>query len=231
MEMVVDKDENIDYGNWTVPESWNELTLKMFSDIEQYYSDKEKKVDVREVLHLLTDHSIDEIGQLPIEFVNKLLERLIWLQEAPKWDDPTNKVEIDGEQYVVNVKEKLKTGEYIAVDTVLKSDKNNYAAILAILCRKEGEIFDSKFENEILQSRIELWEKQPITKIMPIMNFFLQCFLILRAPSQMSMEIQEAISHIRKDIETSVKNGEHSKHFMKSVMKKLKKLEKCTKSI
>ena len=242
----------IDYGNWTVPSGWNELTLKQFQDIEQYYSDKEKKVDVREVLHLLTDHSIDEIGQLPIEFVNKLLERLIWLQEAPKWDDPTNKVEIDGEQYIVNTKEKLKTGEYIAVDTVLKSDKNNYAAILAILCRKEGEIFDSKFENEILQSRIELWEKQPITKkfeneilqsrielwekqpitkIMPIMNFFLQCFLILRAPSQMSMEIQEAINLIRKDIETSVKNGEHSKHFMKSVMKKLKKLEKCTKSI
>lgn len=221
----------IDYGNWNVPSGWNELTLKQFQDIEEYYSDKEKKVDVREVLHLLTDHSIDEIGQLPIEFVNRLLERLIWLQEAPKWDDPTNKVEIDGEQYVVNIKEKLKTGEYIAVDTVLKSDKNNYAAILAILCRKEGEIFDSKFENEILQSRIELWEKQPITKIMPIMNFFLQCFLILRAPSQMSMEIQEAINLIRKDIETSVKNGEHSKHFMKSVMKKLKKLEKCTKSI
>ena len=221
----------IDYGNWTVPSGWNELTLKQFQDIEQYYSDKENKVDVREVLHLLTDHSIDEIGQLPIEFVNKLLERLIWLQEAPKWDDPTNKAEIDGEQYVVNVKEKLKTGEYIAVDTVLKSDKNNYAAILAILCRKEGEIFDSKFENEILQSRIELWEKQPITKIMPIMNFFLQCFLILRAPSQMSMEIQEAINLIRKDIETSVKNGEHSKHFMKSVMKKLKKLEKSIKSI
>ena len=221
----------IDYGNWTVPSGWNELTLKQFQDIEQYYSDKEKKVDVREVLHLLTDHSIDEIGQLPIEFVNKLLERLIWLQEAPKWDDPTNKVEIDGEQYIVNTKEKLKTGEYIAVDTVLKSDKNNYAAILAILCRKEGEIFDSKFENEILQSRIELWEKQPITKIMPLINFFILCFLILRAPSQMSMEIQEAINLIRKDIETSVKNGEHSKHFMKSVMKKLKKLEKSIKSI
>lgn len=230
MDKLEEKDV-IDYGSWHCPSSWNELTLKQFQDIEQYYSDKEKKVDVREVLHLLTDHSIDEIGQLPIEFVNKLLERLIWLQEAPKWDDPTNKVEIDGEQYIVNVKEKLKTGEYIAVDTVIKSDKNNYAAILAILCRKEGEIFDSKFENEILQSRIELWEKQPITKIMPIMNFFLQCFLISRAPSQMSMEIQEAINLIRKDIEISVKNGEHSKHFMKSVMKKLKKLEKSIKSI
>lgn len=230
MDKLEEKDV-IDYGSWHCPSSWNELTLKQFQDIEEYYSGKEKKVDVREVLHLLTDHSIDEIGQLPIEFVNKLLERLIWLQEAPKWDDPTNKVEIDGEQYIVNTKEKLKTGEYIAVDTVLKSDKNNYAAILAILCRKEGEIFDSKFENEILQSRIELWEKQPITKIMPLINFFLQCFLILRAPSQMSMEIQEAINLIRKDTETSVKNGEHSKHFMKSVMKKLKKLEKCTKSI
>ena len=221
----------IDYGNWNVPSSWNELTLKQFQDIEQYYSDKEKKVDVREVLHLLTDHSIDEIGQLPIEFVNKLLERLIWLQEAPKWDDPTNKVEIDGEQYIVNVKEKLKTGEYIAVDTVLKSDKNNYAAILAILCRKEGEIFDSKFENEVLGDRIQMWEKVGVTKVMPIISFFFELWLVSQKNTQLYSMVEEAISLTRQDIESSHKDGALSKRSMKSAMKKLKKLEKSIKSI
>ena len=172
MEIKVDKDGNIDFGSVVVPKSWDELTLKMFSDIERFYSDKEKPFDVRNVLNIMCGLTVEEISQLPIDFVDKLLNELTWLHESPKWGEPTNKIELDGEKYQVNVQEKLKTGEYIAVDTVLKSDKHNYAAIMAILCRKEGELFDSKFENEVLGDRIQMWEKTPVTKIMPIISFF-----------------------------------------------------------
>ena len=219
----------IDYGSWYCPSSWNELTLKQFQDIEQYYSDKEKKVDVREVLHLLTDHSIDEIGQLPIEFVNKLLERLIWLQEAPKWDDPTNKVEIDGEIYQVNFQEKLKFGEYAAVSMAIKGDKHNYAAMMAILCRKEGEKYDLKFENETLPSRIQFWENQPITKVMPIVSFFLTLWLMLRVPTQLYSEVEEELNNIQQLIENSEKLGRIKKLSMKWQMKKLRKSLKSMK--
>ena len=169
----MDNENVIDLGKWTTPKSWDELTLKQFQAIEEYYSDKDKNFDVREVLELFTDHSKEEISQLPIDFVDKLLNELTWLHESPKWGEPTNKIELDGEKYQVNVQEKLKTGEYIAVDTVLKSDKHNYAAIMAILCRKEGELFDSKFENEILDGRIKLFEQQPMVHIFPLLSFFL----------------------------------------------------------
>lgn len=221
----------IDLGKWTTPKSWDELTLKQFQEIEKYYSDKDKKFDVREVLELFTDHSKEEISQLPIDFVDKLLNELTWLHESPKWDEPTNNIELDGEKYIVNVQEKLKTGEYIAVDTVLKSDKHNYAAILAILCRKEGELFDSKFENEVLGDRIKMWEKVGVTKVMPIVSFFFELWLVSQKSSQLYSMVEEAISLTRKDIENSHKDGALSKRSMKSAMKKLKKLEQSIKSI
>ena len=49
----MDKD-TIDYGEYNIPTDWNQVTLKMFSDIERYYGDKDKKFDAREVLHIFT---------------------------------------------------------------------------------------------------------------------------------------------------------------------------------
>lgn len=227
----MDNENVIDLGKWTTPKSWDELTLKQFQAIEEYYSDKDKKFDVREVLEMFTDHSKEEISQLPIDFVDKLLNELTWLHESPKWGEPTNNIELDGEKYHVNVQEKLKTGEYIAVDTVLKSDKHNYAAIMAILCRKEGELFDSKFENEVLGDRIKMWENTPVTKIMPIISFFFELWLVSQKNTQLYSMVEEAINLTRKDIESSHKDGALSKRSMKSAMKKLKKLEKSIKSI
>ena len=119
--MVIDKDGNIDFQEWTVPTDWNKVTLKMFSDIERYYSDKDKKFDAREVLHIFTNKSIDEINELPVEFVEILMDKLSFIQDSPKEKEPSNKIKIDGEEYIINVMEKLKTGEFIAVDSVLKS--------------------------------------------------------------------------------------------------------------
>ena len=223
----MDKNENIiDLGVWNVPKSWDEVTLKQYQEIERYYDGKEENFDVRKVLHILTNHSEDEINMLPIDFLEKIMGSLSFLQEPIKEEEPRNWVEIDGERYTVHTENQLKTGEYIASDTALKGDRHNYAALLAILCRKEGELYDSKFENEVLEGRIKLFEKQPITKILCIIGFFLQLYITSMTPFLLSSKVREAIDLTRKDIETSAKNGELSKRSMKSLMKKLRKLEK-----
>lgn len=229
--MVIDKDGNIDFGSYVLPKGWDDLTLKMFQEIERYYSDKEKEFDVREVLEVFTAHSRDEIDQLPIEFVEKLLEALKWVSEPPKYDEPRPYVIIDGEKYQVNIQEKLKTGEYIAVETAIKGDAHNYAAILAILCRKQGELYDSKFENEELEKRIELFENQPMMNVMPIVAFFLNLWLVLGKHTQLYSVVKEQLDLTQKHIETLHKNGELSKRSMRSAMKKLRKLEKSINSI
>ena len=226
-------DENIiDLGSWVVPRSWDEVSLKMYQEIEAFYDNAENKsFDVREVIHILCNKTIDEVNALPVEFLDDIMEKMSFLQTKVTEQEPTNTLTINGEKYVVNIQNKLKVGEYVAVDSIIKDDKHNYAAMLAILCRKEGELYDSKFENEILEDRVHMWEQQPITDVLRVISFFLQCYMISATPILLSSKIKEAIDHTRNSIETSHKNGETTRRSMKSAMKKLRKLEKSIKNI
>ena len=221
----------IDCGIYNFPTSWEQVTLAQYQELERIYSDKDKQIDIRDVLSVLTAHSKDEVDQLPIDFLETLLEALKWIYKTPEWGQPSNKVEISGETYYVNIQNKLKTGEYIAVDTILKSDKHNYAAIMAILCRKDGEIYDSKYENEVLEERIKMWEQQPVLNVMKVVSFFLQCYMILEMPTLLSMEVEEAINLERENIKNSRKNGDLSTLSTKLLIRKLRKLQKSIKSI
>ena len=223
-----------DFGEWKIPKSWDDLTLGKFQELERLYDgddDKERKFDVRDVLDLMTDRTKDEINELPIEFTDMLLRKMYWLHEQPDFGKPSNKVIIDGVQYTVHNENEMKFGEYVALDTALKGDKHNYAAMLAILCRKEGEVFDAKFENEILPSRIEFWKNVSVMKVMPIVSFFLELSSMSLQVSQLSSEIQEGINHILKHIETSKQNGVFSALYTKWQVRKLKKLQKSIKNI
>ena len=221
-----------DFGEWKVPQSWDDLTLGKFQELERLYDgDEERKFDVRDVLDLMTDRTKDEINELPIEFTDSLLRKMYWLHEQPQFGKPSNKITIDGVQYTVHNENEMKFGEYVALDTALKGDKHNYAAMLAILCRKDGEIFDAKFENEILPSRIEFWKNVSVMKVMPIVSFFLELSSMSLQVSQLSLEIQEGINHILKHIETSKQNGVFSALYTKWQVRKLKKLQKSIKNI
>ena len=222
-----------DFGEWKVPQSWDDLTLGKFQELEKLYDgdENERKFDVRDVLDLMTDRTKDEINELPIEFTDSLLRKMYWLHEQPDFGKPSNKVIIDGVQYTVHNENEMKFGEYVALDTALKGDKHNYAAMLAILCRKEGEVFDAKFENEILPSRIEFWKNVSVMKVMPIVSFFLELSSMSLQVSQLSLEIQEGINHILKHIETSKQNGVFSALYTKWQVRKLKKLQKSIKNI
>ena len=222
-----------DFGEWKVPQSWDELTLGKFQELERFYDgdENERKFDVRDVLDLMTDRTKDDINELPIEFTDSLLRKMYWLHEQPQFGKPSNKITIDGVQYTVHNENEMKFGEYVALDTALKGDKHNYAAMLAILCRKEGEKFDAKFENEILPSRIEFWKNVSVMKVMPIVSFFLELSSMSLQVSQLSSQVQEGINHILKHIETSKRNGVFSALYTKWQMRKLKKLQKSIKNI
>ena len=226
----MEENEIIDLGEWTTPKSWDDLTLKQFCDLQRFYSDKDKDFDAREVLHILCNKTVDEVNQLPIEFTEAILSKMEFLTTQPEYGKPSNKLTINGEEYIINTQNKMKTGEYIAVTTSVKSDQYNYAAILAVLARKENEIYDSKFENEILEERIKMFENIPALQAMPSVAFFLNLYMISVLPSLLSSRVGDAINHTQQHIETLRKNGAISKRSMKSAMKKLKKLRKSISS-
>lgn len=221
----------IDYGEIHCPVSWDEITLKTFQEIERYYDNEEKKFDVRDILTIVTEKDEDYINSLPFELTEIILDKLSFLEKAPTVKEPTNSIVIDGEKYSVHFQNQLKTGEFIAADSILKSDKHNYAALLAILCRKPDEVYDSKFENEILEDRIKLFEQQPITSILPIVNFFLHLYIILELPIQLSLQVAEEINHIQQHITNLRKSGDLSAHVTKRLTKELRKLKESIKFI
>jgi hypothetical protein len=219
----MDKDV-VYFGQWNYPQGWSELTLKQFQDIS-----RAEAKDTRDILQILANKTIDEVNELPLEFAEKMLNDLKWLYEEPKIDEPTNKIIIDDVTYVVNTQEKLRTGEFIAIDTALKGDNHNYAALLAILCRKEGEKYDSTFENEVLPERIKMFENVSFIKIMPIVNFFFECYMIYQKNFQLYSLVEEQIESTRQRIESFPKNGVLSKLFTRWLMRKLKKLQRSIK--
>lgn len=227
----MDNENVIDFGSWTVPVSWDELTLEMFQEIEKYYSNNDKDFDIREVLHIFTNKTEDEINALPITFTNELMNKLMFLKDKPKDYEPSNFIEIDGVRYGINVMEKLKTGEYVAIDTILKSDPHDYISIFAVLCRKDGEIYDSKFEAELFEERQKLFAKQPVTKIMPLIAFFINCYIVRKMHSLLYSEVEEGLNLMEQNIESSRANGDLSALYTRRLMKKLRKLRKSLKSI
>ena len=216
--------KTIDLGIWKTPKSWSDVTLDQFQKMEG-------KNDLTDMIAALTDHTRDEVMQLPQEVMERLLSEMDFLLTPMEQQPPTNKIEIDGETYQINVMEKLKTGEYVAFDSIIKNDATNYAAILAVLCRKDGEIYDSKFEAEMFEEREKMFRNTPITKIIPTVNFFLNLWMILNAPIQLSSEMEELINHTQANIQSLRKDGDLSALSTALLMRKLKKLRKSIKNI
>lgn len=221
----------IDFGEIKVPTSWDEINLKKFQMIKKFYEDTDKSFDILEVLHILTDKTKDEISQLPSDFLSIIMDKMSFLQNEPEVGEASNKVVIDGETYQVNIQNKLKVGEYIAADTTLKQDPNNIAAILAIVCRKEDEPYDSKYENEVFESRMKMFEEQPVTKILPIIGFFMECYILSEIPSQLCMKVEDTLNLIRQNIDNSPKIGVWRKFVLKQRVKTLLKSLKSIKCI
>lgn len=226
--MMNDEKIIIDLGVWNLPKSWDDVTLAKFSNLQRIKGEGEAQI--YDLLQALCDKTRDEVMQLPIEFVEKMLNRMDFIYTTPEIAAPTNKIEIDGETYMVNYLEKLKAGEYISFDTVIKSDQYNYAAMLAILCRKEGEIYDSKFEAEKFEDREKMFGNQPITKILPLINFFLNLYMVLEMPSHLYSQVEEAINLTQQDIENSPNLGVFKKYCLKWRVKKLQKLLKSSRN-
>ena len=201
------KEDIIDLGSINAPTSWNEISLKKFQDIQSYYKDKDKDVDVRDVVHILCGVDKARLNELPAEFLDIILNKLSFLFEEPKAEEPKNSIIINDEKYFINFMEKLKVGEYVQVDSIIKQDNTNYAAILAVLCRKIDEKFDDDYVANHFDERVKMFESQPITKILPLVAFFLRLSMTLQAPSVLYMHLQQSIDLTAKSIKNSQKDG------------------------
>lgn len=219
------------FGDFIVPEKWEDINLKKFQQIMRLYESSENKPDIIDLISIITDKDKEIIKQLPMDFIDKIMVRLLFLNEPIKCND-SNKITIDGEEYLINHMEQLKFMEYVDVNTLLDHDKLNYAGILSILCRKKDEEYNDDYINNILPKRLEMFENQPVTNIMPLIGFFLLLSNSFETHLQSCLtEGKYQINQLLKDIESSLKNMGFRKYSMIWQMIRLKKLKNLAKNI
>ena len=219
-----------DFGNITVPTSWEQITLGQFITLMKLQEEENKEdVSLIDIMAVLTGTDKKYIYSLPSDFANTIMAHLLFLNKPLK-EEPKAEVIIDGNLYKINYMEKLKFGEYTDANTVMANDKFDYASLLAILCRREGEIYDDDYIAEHLDERTEMWNNQPITKVYPLVCFFLLLSTISgKHLERYMMEGEQAIDQSLTHIEDSLRSGAVKKFSLSYVKArwKLRKLRKC----
>lgn len=214
------ENEIVDFGEWYVPKNWDDLTLGQFQKMQDELGDG-NAFDVRKVLHIFCGKSQEEVDALPVSAAEELLGQLVWLHTDLPKREPTNKITIGGEEYLVNTEESMKVREFVQVDSIMKSNPKDYASILAVLCRKKGEKFDAEFEAKLFNERREMFLGVPMLDAMAVMAFFLRLWNLSKLVTQLFLEALRVQSHMRKDIENSPSLGAIGKSYMRWRMARL----------
>lgn len=217
-----------DFGEWAVPERWDDITLRQLLDIERERA--LEKPSLSSIIAILCNRTLNEVEQLPVEFIEKILSKMGFIKEQPEVS-ASCVVDVDGEVYTVRVKEKLRFGEFCAVETAMKNDPSDIAMLLAIVCRKDGEEYTTDFENTMLEARREFFLGLPCTKVLPLVSFFLNSWVLLNGLSENYSQMkEEVVKSIRRNIESLRSHGGGRRFSTRSQMRKLQKLERYIQS-
>lgn len=162
-------EEKKDFGKWNVPESWDDVTLGQVQALDALGG---STPSLNDIVAILSGKTADEVAELPIQFANALLSKMEFIKERPEIE-PSPYCMIGGERYSVNVVEEMKLGEFVAVETVLNADKDDVASVLAVICRKDGELYNTEFENKVFPQRKELFLNASCMAVLPVVAFFL----------------------------------------------------------
>lgn len=211
--------------NINMPLSWEEITLEMFQEISKLY-DNDKKPAITDILSVLTNIKKEDLEQYPVEVLNTIIQQAQYIQSTPT-NEVKNEIIVDGEKYFINYENELRFKEFVDAQTLIESNNRDYASLLAILCRKPGELYTDDYIAKEFDKRVEMFNKQPITNILPVVNFFLNYWVVLEKTSKESLTtIKEAANQYLEHIENSLRSGLGKKFSLSFRMKKLQTLKK-----
>ena len=211
-------------------------------------NEKDEKYNItdKDLLKCFTDFDMEKYDVLPVELYNSIMSNFSFvLEDMPQWK-PSNHLSYNGMEFVVNDKEAMKVKEYEDAEMILRNNMYDYPSLLAVLCRKVtgtktdnvtglswevNEVYDSEFANKIFDARREMFAKMPITKVMPLIGFFLMKGLTSTSLSQNSITtLAQNLYDTLQVIEDSQKSMGFRRLFILPQMIKLRKWKKYIKS-
>ena len=212
-------------------------------------NEKDEKYNItdKDLLKCFTDFDMEKYDILPVELYNSIMSNFSFvLEDMPQWK-PSNHLSYNGMEFVVNTMEALKVKEYEDAEMILRNNIYDYPSLLAVLCRKVtgtktdnvtglswevNEVYDSEFANEIFDARREMFAKMPITKVMPVISFFLLKGLECNNLSQNSITtLAHQLDEVVGNMLDSINSMGLRKWLYLPQMIKLKKYKKSINSI
>lgn len=151
-----------------VPENWDDIALGDW-DVLHRLNPKTSRERVAYVAQLCKVDA-DALLSWPAEVFNIIVAHTRFVF-GPNPYTPSNKIDIEGTQYHIATEDGLTLGEWVDADEAQKAGENVLSNVLAIVCRPVGEAYDYR-NNE---KRRELFAAQPLSKVLPLLGFFLQC--------------------------------------------------------
>lgn len=218
---------------YNVPESWDDVTLGQYEKWFDYVADtKMKEV---ELVSFISTIPFDLLSTLSLSFYTDVLN-MVSFAFAGNDFKPSNKIVIDNDVYSVSVKDELTLAQYVDVEATFEEEDNDsrLSEILAIVCLKKGEKYDSK----ILKERKKLFQDLKMNEVFPLLAFFLLLRKNLLIITTFYSKVVEQANQFASLIRTSAENGVGTRLLPKlqrmkyrSLMKSLhKQLSQCSTS-
>ena len=208
--------------------------------------DEKYNLTDKDLLEIFTDFPMEKYDILPVELYNAIMGNFAFLMDGmPEWK-PSSHLSYNGMEFCINHNETLKVLEWNDCDVILRNNMYDYPSLLAVLCRKVtgvktdsvtglswevNEPYDYEFANKIFDARREMFAAMPITKAMPLIQFF---FLKGIGYSNLSPDSIQTTGRLLYDLAESLEDSARHMVFRKPSMivpmiklKRLKKSIKC----
>lgn len=176
----------------------------------------------KDILKIFTNFDITKYDILPVELYESIMSNFAFLIEDMPVMKPSKELFYNDIHFVINDMESLKVKEYEDADMVLRNNQYDYPSLLAILCREckgkktdhvtgqtylINEDYDTEFANHIFDARREMFANMPMTKVMPLISFFLLKGLesnghFQNSISTIALQLKEAVQNMLDSIES-----------------------------
>ena len=204
--------KEIQFNNkkYNVPQTWDEVTLKMVIDV-QTYVDLLPNAELICVVAGYTGIPIDELKPAKVAQVQKMVKEMsfIYKEYQPQMN---NEFEHKGKTYGMELDvQDIRFEDYISAQTILHNHRDNpvqgLPKLIATLCKTKNETIN----DFVLEVRAHEFLDLGYTKVKDVETFFLRALNAYEVSSRLSLTDSQMVELIRtqlKELRLTMKQSE-----------------------
>jgi hypothetical protein len=195
--------------------NWNEITVGQFKRLLEVSDDNDERVF--EVVSILSDETLDQTLDRPLEDVRKDIEALEFLKTKPRIRRVRDRYDLGGTVYILQASpQDITTAQYIDF-TNEKKDVGHISEMLSIFLVPKGHRYGDGYDFRKVQQDIDRYMSYEDAN--SVSAFFLGLWILLT---------QDTVKRTRKALKKAVKEGVITKEEAEEVMKQTEQVLRLT---